>query len=257
MRAAIAAAFATAVLVSGANAQDTWTWDAALRPGQTLEIKGVNGSIEATGTRGRAAVEATRTGRRDDPDDVEIVVVRRHDGYTICAVYPTPRRARQPNECAPDDGGRNNINDNDVRVDFVVRVPEGVNLIARTVNGPVTATRLTGEVRGHTVNGSVRVSTTGVARASTVNGSIDVDLGSAVWNDLLELETVNGSVTVSLPDDIDVDVNASTVTGSITTDFPLTVRGRFGPKRLSGRIGNGGRELSLGTVNGDIELRKR
>jgi DUF4097 and DUF4098 domain-containing protein YvlB len=52
-------------------------------------------------------------------------------------------------------------------------------------------------------------------------------------------------------------VHASTVNGGISTDFPLTVQGRFGPKRLNGRIGDGGRTLSLTTVNGEIELRRR
>lgn len=260
MRAVCSAVFAIAFLTSsaGAQARDTWTWTEALRPGQVLEIKGVNGSIQAVGASGgQASVEATKTANRDDPDEVEMVVVRRPDGFTICALYPTPRRARQPNECAAGDGGRNSVNNNDVRVDFTVRVPRGVKLIARTVNGGITANDLTGEVDGHTVNGSVHLTTSGVARASTVNGSIEVDLGRAIWEDLLEFETVNGSITVTLPEDTNAEVNASTVTGSISSDFPLTIRGRFGPKRLSGTIGNGGRELSLGTVNGNIELRKR
>ena len=36
----------------------------------------------------------------------------------------------------------------------------------------------------------------------------------------------------------------------------MTVRGRWGPKHMNGKIGNGGRQLALETVNGDIELRK-
>lgn len=260
MRAVYTALIASALVTSGAVAQqrEHWNWSEPLRPGQTLEIKGVNGEIKAVGVRGgEASIEAIKRGRDSDPREVEMVVVRNRDGYTICALYPTPRRERRQNECAPGNGGRNSVNNNDVRVDFTVRVPQGVTLIANTVNGDVEATGLTGEVRGHTVNGSVHLATSGLARASTINGSIDVDLGRAVWEDLLEFETVNGSITVTLPENVNATVNASTVTGSITSDFPLTVSGRFGPKRLSGTIGRGGRELSLGTVNGSIELRKR
>jgi DUF4097 and DUF4098 domain-containing protein YvlB len=68
---------------------------------------------------------------------------------------------------------------------------------------------------------------------------------------------VNGSITVTLTGDINADVSASTVNGSISTDYPLTVQGRFGPKRLHGTIGSGGRALSMATVNGSIELRRR
>ena len=42
---------------------------------------------------------------------------------------------------------------------------------------------------------------------------------------------------------------------SIDTDFPITIKGRFGPKHMSGTIGRGGRRLVLETVNGSIELR--
>ena len=54
-----------------------------------------------------------------------------------------------------------------------------------------------------------------------------------------------------------MEVTASTVNGSMTTDFPLTIRGKWGPKRMSGTVGEGGRTLSLSTVNGDMTLRRR
>jgi len=46
------------------------------------------------------------------------------------------------------------------------------------------------------------------------------------------------------------------VNGDIESDYPLTVTGKFGPRRLRGTIGAGGRSLSLSTVNGEIRLRK-
>jgi hypothetical protein len=44
------------------------------------------------------------------------------------------------------------------------------------------------------------------------------------------------------------------VNGEITTDFPVTIQGRLSKKTLSAKIGNGGRELRLETVNGSIRL---
>ena len=49
---------------------------------------------------------------------------------------------------------------------------------------------------------------------------------------------------------------AATVNGGIESDFPLTVTGRFGPRRVSGTIGGGGRDLRLETVNGGIHIRQ-
>ncbi len=141
-------------------------------------------------------------------------------------------------------------------VDFTVHVPAGVVLSAHTVNGAVVAEGLGGNVEAVTVNGSVHLSTTGYAEARTVNGSITAALGRADWPDAMEFETVNGSVTLTLPPALSTEVRAETVNGDIESDFPLMVSGRFGPRRLNGTIGNGGRRLELRTVNGGIRLKK-
>jgi hypothetical protein len=249
------AAFATAA--APAAAQD-WSFRERVAAGRWLEIKGVIGSVSATPSSGdQVEIQATKSARRSDPDEVEIVVHRHAQGVTICALYPQGRN-RQPNECLPDNRGRMNSQNNDVRVDFVVRVPRSVNFAGRTVMGDVNITGLSANVRAHSVNGDVRASTAGlVEEASTVNGSIDVAMGRADWTDVLEFETVNGAIRLELPGQLDADVSASTVNGSIDSDYPLTVRGRFSGKRLSGTIGRGGRDLALGTVNGDIEIRRR
>ncbi|HEX6939009.1 MAG TPA: DUF4097 family beta strand repeat-containing protein [Longimicrobiales bacterium] len=252
----IAMAMAGVAFSPTRGAAQDFTWRGRLDAGATLEVKGVNGDIQAVAAEGdEVVVDAVKHGRRSDPDQVEIVVVEHGGGVTICAVYPTHPGDR-PNECAPGGGGRLNARENDVRVDFTVRVPAGVRLAARTVNGEIEATRLGGDVVATTVNGDVEVSTTGLVEAQTVNGSIDASLARADWTDELEFKTVNGSITVALPADVDADVHASTVNGDITTDFPLRVEGRVTNRRLRGRIGNGGRELTLGTVNGSIRIRK-
>jgi len=61
---------------------------------------------------------------------------------------------------------------------------------------------------------------------------------------------------VEVPADLNADIEAGTVNGGIETDFPITVRGRFMNRRMSGRVGSGGRTLEMETVNGSIRLRK-
>jgi len=65
---------------------------------------------------------------------------------------------------------------------------------------------------------------------------------------------VNGGITLTLPGVFDAELSANTLNGSIAADFPITVTGQVTPRRLRGRIGNGGRELNLSTVNGSIRL---
>ena len=246
-------------LVQAANLvaqQDEFHWRGRLAAGETITVRGISGDIRALpSTGGDVEVSAVKHARRDDPDEVEIEVVPHEGGVTICAVYPAPRR-RAPNECLPGGEGRNNSSDNDVEVDFTVRVPRAVHFTGKTVQGDVLADSLGGNVEARSVNGNVEVTTAGHARASSVNGRVRAAMGRADWTGSLELSSVNGGVTVTLPADLSATVEASTVNGDIESDFPLTVRGRFSARRFSGSVGSGGRELRLETVNGSIRLRR-
>jgi hypothetical protein len=249
--------FAAAVILAprAALAQD-FRWHGAVAQGQAIEIKGINGDVRAEPSgSNEVEVVAEKHARRDSPESVRIEVVPHAGGVTICAVYPS-RPGAAPNECLPGSAGRNNVQNNDVTVHFTVHVPAGVQFIGKTVNGQVEATRLNGDVVLDTVNGSITFSTTGVARAKTVNGSIRGEMGRADWNDRLEMSTVNGGITLTLPATLSTEVRASTTNGDIDSDFPMTITGRIARRRIEGTIGGGGRMLALESVNGSITLKK-
>src|SRR5688500_9472291 len=233
--AAFAQSFAAGAVAGEPPAQQAEVrWSEPLAAGRVIEIKGVNGSIEATPSAGgEVEVVAVKRARRSNPEDVRIEVVRHAEGVTICAVYPNP--GGEPNTCAPGSGGRTQVRDNDTNVNFTVRVPAGVRAALRTVNGKVEAEGLSADVEAHTVNGSVNVSTTGLARAGTVNGSLRVVMGNANWPDELVLKTVNGTIDVSFPSSLSAKVEARTVNGDISSDFPMTVTGAFKIVRASCR----------------------
>lgn len=236
----------------GAVAQNEFVWKGRMAPGQSLEIRGVNGDVRAEAGSGEAVVSAVKKARRSDPDDVRIEVVEHADGVTICAVYPGD--GRRNTGCAPGRSGHPNVRNNDVRVHFTVKVPAGVTLIGTTVNGEVEAAYLASDVEARTVNGGIRIATAGHVEARTVNGSIVASMGRGDWLEGLELTTVNGSITLNLPWNVSTEVRASTVNGDILSDFPLTVSGRLGRRRIMGTIGGGGRTLAVSTVNGTIRL---
>jgi hypothetical protein len=243
-------ALMTAVVPGIATAAD-FHWQGRLNPGQTVEIKGINGSIHAeAATGGEIVVDAVKTAKQSDPNGVQVQVVPSAEGVTICAVYPTDGL---PNECKPGEGGHMNTRNNDVKVDFTVKVPAGVRFAAKTVNGGIDALNLRSDVSANSVNGKIDVSTTELASAKSVNGGIVATMGK-VENS--SFKTVNGGVQLTLPANTNADVNASTVNGNISTDFPLTVSGKVGPRTLSGKIGAGGRELKVSTVNGAISLKR-
>jgi hypothetical protein len=183
-----------------ASASD-FRWSGRIADGKAIEIKGVNGGIEAgPATGNEVEVVAIKTARRDDPDSVEIKLVEHAGGVTICSVYPSSWSGRL-NECAPGDAGRMDSRDNDVNVEFEVRVPAGVRFVGRTVNGGIQIAGLTADVEAYTVNGGVKAQSKGLVRAETVNGSLSAALGDADWTGALHFSTVNGSLTVELGDD--------------------------------------------------------
>ncbi|MGB7924972.1 MAG: DUF4097 family beta strand repeat-containing protein [Pyrinomonadaceae bacterium] len=247
----------SAALSGGQTSQDDFRWQGRIAQGNAIEIKGVNGGIRAEGSTGsEVEVVAVKKSRRSDPNSVRIQVVEHGNGVTICAVYPSSD-SKRPNVCGAGDEGHNSVQNNDVQVEFVVRVPAGVRFSGHTVNGGVEATSLGADVEASTVNGSVHISTTGYAEASTVNGEIVASFGRADWTRPLEFETVNGSITLNLPATTSTRLEAETLNGDITTDFSMTVQGRFSKRHVTGTIGDGGgRDLSLKTVNGSIQVRR-
>jgi len=226
-------------------------WSAGMQPGQTLEVRGVNGSILATAAPdGTARVSADKNGNGSPESSVTFEVVTHAGGVTICAMYPDVS-GEPPNECVPG-GGQMTVRGNDVIVTFDAQVPEGVRLIEWTVNGNVRATAVRSEVVGFTVNGDASISTSDMADASTVNGNVEVTIGDELPDRALAYSTVNGNVTLRVPAGIDASVNAATVNGTMNSDFLLA---NLAPGQWTGTLGDGGSNLALSTVNGNLELR--
>ena len=247
------------VVVNSQKTSDEFRWNGPIAQGQTVEIKGINGRITAeAGTGNEVQVLAVKTSRRSDVNTVQVKVVQHSRGVTICAVYPNESGEMQ--DCESDSGERQrsgnvNIKDNDVQVDFTVKVPALVSFVGKTVNGEISASHLTGNVVAKTVNGSISISTTGYAEASTVNGQISARLGDAQWSNSVNFKTLNGGINLDLPANLSTDVEAETLNGQINSDFPINLTSLKDRRHLRGRIGAGGRELLLKTLNGSINLR--
>lgn len=243
------------VSARASQAPDRWTWSGRLAAGKTVTIHGVNGDVSAeAASGGTVEVEANKHARRSDPADVRIEVVEHAGGVTICALYPS-RRGRE-NSCSADGSHNNNVSNNDVTVDFTVKVPRGVHFEGNTVNGGAEAVGLTGSVELTTVNGDIRLETDGGdASGTTVNGSVTATVRQAGTR-RMRFATVNGAINLAVPSGLSADLDAKTLNGSITSDFPIAVQGRMSRQHLLGRIGQGGRALDLETVNGSIRLRQ-
>ena len=230
-------------------------WSGKLAPEKIVEIKNINGTIDAQVTGGdQVEVTAKKIGPR--ADEVKIEVVPHADGVTICAIYPGGLFGGS-GSCEPGERWHaNNTHGDRTKVNFTVRLPENLRFAGQSVNGDVKAQDMGRFVRASTVNGSVRVSTKAWAELSSVNGSIEASMGGADWTGILKISTVNGSVKLEMPGNMNADVRFRSVNGRLNTDFPLSVSGSLGGRKVEGHIGNGGRELVVETVNGNVELKR-
>jgi hypothetical protein len=266
-----------------AATQEDFRWSGRIAQGKEIEIAGLLGNVRAEHTSGdQVEVVGRRVG--DDADQVRIEVVQEPDGdVVICTIYPVRpgSRGNRDGNRAGADAGRDRGEDgpcrdghsgdlaldaDEARIDFTVRVPEGVHLAARTVDGDIEATNLRSPVDAASVSGNVRVSTTGTARAATVSGNVEAAFGETD-GDEMEFASVSGNVVVRVANGVGAEVEAHTLSGNIESDFDLRIRGGNAGRdndnghfhveigrQATGTIGSGGPELSLNTVSGNIRL---
>ncbi len=237
------AALLAITAISAVAVQPDYQWRGPIKRGCLVEIRGINGDVRAEhSTSGEVEVVA-KVDAEETESTVQVHLVRHENGVTVCTMFPGEHECRPLGETGPG-----------ARVNFIVRVPEGVNFLGSTVNGGVEADSLRSDVQAYTVNGKVRVSTTGTVQAKTVNGSITASLLKPFWTKAPEFSTVNGGIKLVLPSSANASVQAATKNGKILTDF--NAKGRVTDQEMVGRIGAGGQSLVIRSVNGTIELRR-
>jgi len=230
-----------------------WTWSGKIAPKQSVWLKNVNGDVEVEPAAGDSvAVVVEKTGRRSQFGHVRLVAVQ-GGGVTICALWGNGSR-----HCgAEGDYESGSLRHNSVRVHFTVRVPRGVKVDAFTVNGDVTVAGASAPVKAQTVNGEIKAQTSaGPLEVRNVNGSVQAAISGFAEPGKVEVKTVNGAVTLELPATLNAELEATTLAGSVDTDFPLTASQGILPRRFHGTIGTGGRTIQVETLHGSIQVRK-
>ena len=245
--------FLVFALLSAAAAfaqQDTknFHWNGKLAADQTVTVKTINGNVQADPASGDN-VEVTAQASGTYAQQVKFQVRQDSDGVTICETYPGH------DSCGGHSQGNHNNNNDHTRISYEIHVPAANRFAGHSVNGNVTARNLDRQVKASTVNGTVKVSTKSWAEAESVNGSVDVTMGNTNWTGTLRLASVNGAIHVGLPANANTEVDVRSVNGSFHSDFPVTSNSFLG-HHVQGRVGSGGRELDLRTVNGSVSLEK-
>jgi DUF4097 and DUF4098 domain-containing protein YvlB len=132
---------------------------------------------------------------------------------------------------------------------------------AESSNGEVTVSGASGEVKASTVNGRLAVSGGAFDRAEleSVNGRVTFE-GELKAGATLSVETVGGAIELRLPEKTSAEFTIATFSGEVRNDFGPGARpvSRWtSEKELSFTLGHGSAKVSLETLSGDIEIRKR
>jgi len=274
-----------------------------MKPGGRLEIENQNGSVEVIGwDRPTLDVSATKYASNEDQlNAIKIVVVADDKGAGALIKTEFPDRSW---------GFGGNYG-----VKYVIHVPRKTKLdSAQTTNGSVTVedleggghakstnghlqiTRVTGDYLLETTNGSIsiedakgyeRAATTngaingrlaaGSFQAQTTNGSIDltvsrpgqgrpirasttnssINIALAEFHDnAITAETTHGSLVLRLPQTLNARVNAETSLSGISNDLPLSTTDESSKTHLRGQWGKGGAPISATTSMGSIHFER-
>jgi hypothetical protein len=212
-----------------------------LAAGGNFQLDNINGSVQVDGwDRDEVEVSAVKTAQNDpsDLDQVQIDVESMPGQVAVHTLYPSS------------DG-------NGVMVEYHVHVPYRVLLAnVKTVNGSVSVRGVQGGGDLHSVNGDVDVKdSAGHFNAKTTNGNLNVQLRKVEKNTPMDIETVNGSVVLSLPSNVRANLKVQNMNGDFSSELPVnssTVPSNAGEFRA--KLGNGGGEINLRTINGAIHL---
>jgi DUF4097 and DUF4098 domain-containing protein YvlB len=95
---------------------------------------------------------------------------------------------------------------------------------------------------------------TGDIHIEDANGEVNVAVANPVGN--IAITNRNQPITLTLPQNANFSINATTNEGDVQTDFPLDVTGSDSRRTVTGQVGKGGVKIELNQDHGDLRLRK-
>lgn len=211
-----------------------------LHSGGVFALANVNGGVQIDGwDREQVEVRAVKTALHESEDlnSVHIDVEGNGEQLAVNTRYPQGSGVQ-------------------VTVEYQIHVPYRLRWAeVSTVNGDVHLRGIAGAGSLGSVNGNVEVfDSDGRFSAKTTNGDVRLQLKSLPEGDPVSLTTINGSVMLSLPDRANAEVRVVNRNGDFRSDFPLETLGAYNSSRFRGRLGSGGGEIFMSTVNGAIRL---
>jgi hypothetical protein len=154
---------------------------------------------------------------------------------------------------AQSDGGREAT----LRADIVLRVPVDAQLREATVfEGRLELAGLNRASSGRVERGDIIAKqVSGSIRFETTMGNIRIDGATLSPDGMMRLRTFNGDVALALTEKPEhARIMALSMGGTITSDIPLTLKERWGPRFGEATLGKGEPPISIDVVNGNVAI---
>jgi lia operon protein LiaG len=146
---------------------------------------------------------------------------------------------------------------------YRIRVPENLALkIIRDCakSGNTTIENMKNEVEFKGCQSITLKNVTGPLVVSTISGSVNVVFSELNKDKPISLACISGEIDVTLPAKAAVDLEMSTISGGMFTDFDLASDSkemrRIGGGKIRSQLNGGGTNLRLNNISGNIYLRK-
>ncbi|MGB9907445.1 MAG: DUF4097 family beta strand repeat-containing protein [Candidatus Saccharicenans sp.] len=154
-------------------------------------------------------------------------------------------------------GGKKTVSAKAVSGDIEVIGTEG-DCELSSVSGDIRVSQVKGSVEAEVVSGSVKLQNIQEARkisAKSISGTVEYH-GQVLPDGSYRFSSHSGEVRLFLPEDSSFDLEATSFSGTVTTDFPVQIMGKLSGKTIQGRVGKGGAEVSAKAFSGSVEIRK-
>jgi DUF4097 and DUF4098 domain-containing protein YvlB len=157
------------------------------------------------------------------------------------------------------------------KMDFTLKVPANVHVMASTINdGNIQVEKTNGVVAAHNINGSIKLSNLQrEANASTINGDVDIEYVKNPRNDC-RFYSLNGDINAWFQKGLAAELSFESFNGEFYTNLPsieaMPVRvqkideGNGIKYKVNGnlyKVGAGGDFLDFETFNGNVYLKEK
>lgn len=225
--------------------EETFYKEEPLESNKTVSVSTPRGSIHIKSwSLPKIAIKGIKTALEKDLDAITIETTINADGSINIQ--------GKPEEAA------------DGTVDFELIVPRNTILQLSTGEGLIKVKKIDKAITAKTDDGAIEVYEASSNLNLLATKNITASFNIVPLNCSALLETIQGSISLHLPEDTNADIDAKTNQGTVTSELYITLRPRtvklntntwnLFKREATGKIGNGGATIKASTDSGNIKI---